>query len=632
MKRIICYINLILLFGCIQPNSEDNIGHEEEIEYFVNGFVQKGPFIQGTEIIIRELQSDLTPTGRTFSGSIDDDSGFFSVDAKCISPFVELSANGFYFNEVSGQLSTSPIGLEAIVNLSVENSINVNLLTHLQKKRVEFLIDSGLEFDTARSQSKEEILNIFGISDVSIGHTESLDISKEGDGNAILLAISSILQGNRSEAELTEILSRINTDIRTDGILNSSITIQELANSASDLDLEIIRQNIVERYEILGLVITIPAFEGYIDSDGDGKLNNVDYDIYNQSPGNESITKDTIPDFSWGITADVNKYEFQISETKELLLNSDIISLSTNSYSPSQPLNNDQGHYWRVRSINAEEQAGVWSEIYLLNIRWGEIGSLSPNSGLTIIDTTPTLTWIAAEDAVSFEIQIADSENLLDECKEIAITSNSYTSELSLTNDQIHYWRVRAVDTDEQKGIWSDVSVFTLTSSPAIGTVGPSDGIIFYDDEADGNDDIPSFRYLEVALSDIDNKMKWGTYDLSINAAENNTVGAGNQNTLNIISDDSATDKAADVCDSYSVTFDGTIFSDWFLPSKDELNLLYEVLKVSDLGDFNNDYYWSSSQVGSECAWGQNFSNGYQDELFFKNNSRYVRAIRAFNL
>ena len=45
----------------------------------VSGKVQKGPYVQGTEITVRELDSSMTPTGNTFTGTIDDNTGSFSI-------------------------------------------------------------------------------------------------------------------------------------------------------------------------------------------------------------------------------------------------------------------------------------------------------------------------------------------------------------------------------------------------------------------------------------------------------------------------------------------------------------------------------------------------------------------------
>ncbi len=232
----------------------------------VSGKVQKGPYVQGTEITVRELDSSMTPTGNTFTGSIDDNTGSFSIKGTLANKIAELAADGYYFNEVSGSLSTAKLALQAFSDLTDSSSVNVNLMTHLEKKRVEYLMDnSKMTFAAAKTQAQTEIMKIFNIDNVTLGNSETLDISKSGDGNAVLLAISAILQSDKTEAELTELLSTINTDIRTDGTLDSTNTKATLVTSMEYLKSRrsTIRTNIESRYSNLGISATIPAFESY---------------------------------------------------------------------------------------------------------------------------------------------------------------------------------------------------------------------------------------------------------------------------------------------------------------------------------------------------------------------------------
>jgi hypothetical protein len=232
----------------------------------VSGKVQKGPYVQGTEITVRELDSSMIPTGNTFTGTIDDNTGSFSIKGTLANKIAELAADGYYFNEVSGSLSTAKLALQAFSDLTDTSSVNVNLMTHLEKKRVEYLMDSSkMTFAAAKTQAQTEIMKIFNIENVTLGNSETLDISKSGDGNAVLLAISAILQSDKTEAELTELLSTINTDIRTDGTLDSTTTKAILVTAMEYLKSRrsTIRTNIENRYSDLGISATIPAFESY---------------------------------------------------------------------------------------------------------------------------------------------------------------------------------------------------------------------------------------------------------------------------------------------------------------------------------------------------------------------------------
>lgn len=231
----------------------------------ITGYVQKGPFIQGTELTLRELDDSLTPTGRSFATTISDNTGSFSVVAPLQYQFVEVSASGFYFNEVTGVLSAAPINLRAVVDLRIVSSIKVNVLTHLEYSRVLYLADSGLTLAQAKDQAQREILNIFNIDSPAIDTPETLDISQDGDGNAILLAISAILQSDRTEAQLTELLANISSDIRIDGRLDGATTRQALLAAMEYIRplRTIIRNNIADRYAALDVPANIPAFERF---------------------------------------------------------------------------------------------------------------------------------------------------------------------------------------------------------------------------------------------------------------------------------------------------------------------------------------------------------------------------------
>ena len=257
-------LTISMMLSCAKEEEySDSSGSAKS--YTVSGYVQKGPYVQGTEITVRELNTSLSPTGRTFTGTIDDNTGTFSAKGDLSSPFVELSADGYYFNEVSGSLSTAKLTLSALSDLTDNSSVNVNLMTHLEKKRAEFLIDSGMTFAAAKTQAQTEIMKIFNIDNVTLGNSETLDISKSGDGNAVLLAISAILQSDKTEAELTELLSTINTDIRTDGTLDSTTTKSTLETAMEYIKSRksTIRSNIESRYSSIGISATIPAFESY---------------------------------------------------------------------------------------------------------------------------------------------------------------------------------------------------------------------------------------------------------------------------------------------------------------------------------------------------------------------------------
>jgi len=166
-----------------------------------------------------------------------------------------------------------------------------------------------------------------------------------------------------------------------------------------------------------------------------------------------------------------------------------------------------------------------------------------------------------------------------------------------------------------------------------IGDTGPAGGIIFYDRGfiSDG------WRYLEAAPAGTDFTAQWGAYGQDI-AGTGTTVGSGKRNTeliVNRLRQLGENDRAAQICIGMEING----YKDWFLPSKDELNLMYKNLKQKGVGGFSNNWYWSSSQYNSYDAleqyldrydgWSQYFGDGHQyDDK--KSRVVSVRAIRAF--
>jgi hypothetical protein len=231
----------------------------------LTGYIQKGPFLNGTSVSISELNPDLSQTGKMFSAQIKDNSGAFGLsNLQLSSPYVELKADGFYFNEVTGAVSASQLTLNALADVKDISTLNVNVISTLEKARVETLVAGGLAFGAAKKQAMEEILTVFSMSKNDIQNSELLDINKTGDDNGILLAISAILQGFRSEAELSELIANLSADLSTDGKLDSEALGTALISHAKFLNPTSIRENLQKRYSDVGTTAQIPNFEKYL--------------------------------------------------------------------------------------------------------------------------------------------------------------------------------------------------------------------------------------------------------------------------------------------------------------------------------------------------------------------------------
>ncbi len=232
----------------------------------ISGVVQKGPFNVGTSVTLSELNEDYSQTGKTYITQINSDDGLFEIKGlELASPYVEVKADGFYFDEISGENSLAKLSLSAIADVSDKNSINVNVLTYLEKPRVEYLLANGYSFTEAKAQAKPEVLNVFKLLDSANADSETLDITKQGDENAALLTLSAIMQGYRSVADVSELLTNVATDLKEDGTLDDTILQTSLISHAVYIDPVQVRQNMSNKYTALGETVQIPEFSHYLD-------------------------------------------------------------------------------------------------------------------------------------------------------------------------------------------------------------------------------------------------------------------------------------------------------------------------------------------------------------------------------
>ena len=129
---------------------------------------------------------------------------------------------------------------------------------------------------------------------------------------------------------------------------------------------------------------------------------------------------------------------------------------------------------------------------------------------------------------------------------------------------------------------------------------------------------------LIATAADISTAAQWGCFGTTISGADGTAIGTGNENTIDIMAGCATAGIAARLCGD--LVQGG--YSDWYLPSKDELAKLY-AMKVLGFGGFADDVYCSSTEAGDYGAWVRSFVSGIQYPNN-KNYTYYVRAIRAF--
>jgi uncharacterized repeat protein (TIGR02543 family) len=121
----------------------------------------------------------------------------------------------------------------------------------------------------------------------------------------------------------------------------------------------------------------------------------------------------------------------------------------------------------------------------------------------------------------------------------------------------------------------------------------------------------------------------WGCYGTELQGADNNEIGAGLQNTLDILNGCKTANIAAKICNDLVVDQ----YDDWFLPSANELSILYTNRTI--IGGFQNVFYWSSTE-GTQTMAGYAKCLNFADGRIYGNRDKgtgyYVRAVRYFNV
>jgi len=336
MRKSILFFSILFLWTCGGGGGGSSPTEPEVPPIVINltsldGQAQKGPFNNGTAINIAELTNTLSPTGRNFSSAITDNTGRFAVaNVQLESPYVELRANGFYFNEVSNEISDAQLTLFAISNLTGKTSLNVNILTHLEKNRMVTLMsgDSPKTFAQAKLQAQEEVFAVFDYSRANVPESELLDISQGGAANGKLLAMSAILQGDLAVGQMSQLLANISTDIASDGTLDDASLRATLIDNSKNLDMAEVRSNLVAHYASLGISATIPDFETEINQ-------------FLKPPVSQDISASTTEDTAINITLSAADPEGESLTYTILEVNNATVTLSGNvaNYVPDTHFN-----------------------------------------------------------------------------------------------------------------------------------------------------------------------------------------------------------------------------------------------------------------------------------------------------
>jgi hypothetical protein len=252
---------LIIILSCTEEDPKIST-------YTIKGLAQKGPFVAGADVSVSELDKNLKPTGNIFFSTVQNDNGYFEIpNVKLASSFVEVKVEGLYFHEEYGTIVSTELTLYAISDLSQDQEINVNLLTHLERGRVKYLVqENGVSFKDAKEQTFSEILNFFSWDDSGSDDSEALNLVEDNQGGAVLLAVSSIIGHLMYDGDPNDysawlaLLVNFNSDLADNGVIDSEAIQNKFLTTATILDIDRIKQNFEDRYG----EINLPDFESLL--------------------------------------------------------------------------------------------------------------------------------------------------------------------------------------------------------------------------------------------------------------------------------------------------------------------------------------------------------------------------------
>ncbi len=221
---------------------------------------------------------------------------------------------------------------------------------------------------------------------------------------------------------------------------------------------------------------------------------------------------------------------------------------------------------------------------------------------LKVVVTTGLIQWQQSTDSVLW----TDIVGYTNSVQVFAATSS--------TTNKIFY-KAKITDTlcPLTTPIFSSIICHKIISSTSQVVVGDwfRGGIVFYVDGAGHG--------LIAPPQNQSTSIQWGCTGTSIATS----VSDGASNTMAIMAGCSTRPIAASLCGD--LVLNG--YSDWFLPSRNQLGYLF--VQKTVVGGFTSNYFWTSYQGDGTYAYRQHFGTGYQDNVY-KYANHYVRCIRAF--
>lgn len=278
----------LALIGCGGSSGErDN--NDSGQSYQFGGAVQKGPLQPGSVVTAYELNQDLEKTDISYTTQIEDYEGNYNMNERFNTPYVELVAQGDYFNELTGK-SDEQMRMSAFVDINATTQVNFNVATAAMKASIMAKVQAGQSFDEAVHETTSELLSLYSYDPAQWAddiNFYNVNLSNAGDTSTVLLVISASTLTMATENGLTleqqiEKIGQVLLEPR-------SVQFEEMKQALTQYSLALYKtaayENIQKYYADNGLDFDIPHVDYFIDIDGDGVLPNKDLPVFAYTSG-----------------------------------------------------------------------------------------------------------------------------------------------------------------------------------------------------------------------------------------------------------------------------------------------------------------------------------------------------------
>ncbi|MBZ0184489.1 MAG: T9SS type A sorting domain-containing protein [Melioribacteraceae bacterium] len=369
------------------------------------------------------------------------------------------------------------------------------------------------------------------------------------------------------------------------------------------------------------------------------------------APADNDTNISLTPILDWNSSSDAVTYELQVSTSEQF--GSTVLSqseLTATEYNvEASVLSYSTEYFWRVRAVNTTGNSG-WSTVWKFTTAAEPIPLpgvpqlVAPANNATNISLIPIFDWNSSPDAVTYELQVSESDQFTSTIiNQSGLTNTEYSVSASVLNYSTEYhWRVRAVNTTGNSD-WSTVWNFTVIdfiNSPSNleGTVQPGKINLTWEDKSNNENyfiierekaGLRSFEIIDSVQANVtnysDELIESNTnYSYRVKAVNDN-VESGYTNTLNILSFNTNIIAPASLTAVQLSPGILTVNIMWSIESDNHSGFILErkenessYLPIAELGETVNEY------EDNEIEFGKNYTyriKAHLDNLYFSDYS-----------